>query len=304
MEEHHQFSVDERIHGFLEGAIPWLVGIFLFFNPFPHTTAIREISFYLSLLIFLILLFTGRRSFSFRTPRTVPFALFVIWSCFGLIFALNKPNSFHDIYAHLLKYLVIFYLIINCFNSKKGVRRLAWIVTASTCIYLIVLMIYHYGLMDRTLNDLLGYQFPETSSNILALVVLFSLILSIFLVSVENPLYQNIILAMSVCLFAFAILLTQSRSGLLALISAVLVIFPKRKKVLVSFFVVVIILATGFMTTNHRLDTDNLLTKIKSNPLSSVTERFGIWLFYARTLRIIRSSESGSGCRPAMKKSC
>ncbi len=269
----------------MNSSIPWLVGIFLFFNPFPHTTAISEISFYLSLLFFLVLLFAGKRRFAFRTPLTLPFALFVIWSCFGLIFALNKANSFHDIYAHLLKYLFIFYMIINFFNSKKGIRILAWIVAISTSIYIIVLMIYNYAVMDHKLNELLGYGFPETSPNILALVALFGLLLSMFLVSKENSLYQNAILTLSICLSVFAILATQSRSGILALTGAVFVVFPKRKKVIVSLFIVAVILTTGFITVAHRLNTDNVLSKITSGDLRSMRERVSMWLCYAQIIK-------------------
>ncbi len=285
MEEHYKILIAERIYIFLNSSIPWLVGIFIFFNPFPHTTSISEISFYLSLLFFLVLLFTGKRRFAFRTPLTLPFALFVIWSCFGLIFALNKANSFHDIYAHLLKHLFIFYMIINFFNSKKGVRILAWIVAISTSIYIIVLMIYNYAVMDHKLNEWLGYGFPETSSNMLALVALFGLLLSMFLVSRENSLYQNAILTLSICLSAFAILATQSRSGILALTGAVFVVFPKRKKIIVSLFIVAVILTTGFITVTNRSDTGNLLSKIMSGDMRSMRERFGMWLCYAQIIK-------------------
>jgi hypothetical protein len=63
---------------------PVLMGIFLFFTPFSHTTAIKEICFYLSVFIVLILICFNKINFSFKSPLTLPFALFTIWAFIGL----------------------------------------------------------------------------------------------------------------------------------------------------------------------------------------------------------------------------
>lgn len=101
----------DRVFELLKQSIPILMGIFLFFNPFPHTTTIKEICFYLSAFIVLLLLVFKKVDFSFKTPLAIPFALFVLWSFTGLFFALNKPNSIHDFYAHLLEYLAFYYIL-------------------------------------------------------------------------------------------------------------------------------------------------------------------------------------------------
>ena len=46
-----KFVADFEVSKFLEQSVPVLIGIFIFFNPFPHTTAIKEIGYYLSVLI-------------------------------------------------------------------------------------------------------------------------------------------------------------------------------------------------------------------------------------------------------------
>jgi O-antigen ligase len=278
-------SITEKAYDFLDKSIPWLVGIFLFFNPFPHTTAISEISFYLCMLIFLILLFTGKRKFSFRTPLSVPFVLFFLWSCFGLIFALNKPNTLHDIYAHLFKYIFIYYMIINSFDSKKGFKTLAWIVAISTSIYVIVVMADYYIVKNRDLTGLLGYGFPESSSNILALVVIFGFLLLLFLLSAKNPLYQNIILTLCSFLSLFAVVMTQSRSGILSLGAAILVVFPKRKKILLYFVVAVVVVIMGVVVVKKPEGSIGYLPKIKSGDMASVKDRVGIWLCFAEIVK-------------------
>jgi O-antigen ligase len=55
-----------KIFNFLNQSIPVLMGVFIFFNPFPHTTAVKEISFYLSgffLIIVAVTPFKNRFSF-------------------------------------------------------------------------------------------------------------------------------------------------------------------------------------------------------------------------------------------------
>jgi len=279
VEENQDTKDLERFYALLSQSIPWLIGIFLFFNPFPHTTAIREISFYLCLLIFLVLLFTQKGNFLFRTPLSVPFVLFVIWSCLGLLFALNKANSIHDIYAHLLKYLFLFFMVINFFNSRKHFQILAWTFVISTSILVSVLLIHDYAILHRPLIDKLGYGFPETSPNIVGVLTLFSMLLSFFLFSRRFSFYQNALLMASFCLSTFATLATQARSAVLAMVLAVAVMFPVRRKVLIWFLVAAVALAALFMPVKNLFSPEAILAKMKSD------DRIRIWLCYAEIIK-------------------
>ena len=109
----------DLIFQWLNKSIPVLIGIFIFFNPFPHTTAVKEICFYLSVLIVLILYLFKKKDFDFKTPFMLSFALFVSWSFLGLFFALDKNNSIHDFYSHLMRYIILYFILINLFRSKK-----------------------------------------------------------------------------------------------------------------------------------------------------------------------------------------
>ena len=77
---------DFKIFGFLNQCVPVLIGIFIFFNPFPHTTAIQEISFYLSVAMILVLVVSKKAEFSWLTPLSLPFKLFVFWAFIGIFF--------------------------------------------------------------------------------------------------------------------------------------------------------------------------------------------------------------------------
>ena len=119
----------------LNWLIPALMGIFVFFNSFPHTTAIKEITLYLALLFVLVLAVAKKTEFTLKTPLTIPFLLFLAWSVAGIIIALNRPNTIHDIYAHYIKYLVVFFIVVNFFRTKRQFRMLVWIVVLSAALF-------------------------------------------------------------------------------------------------------------------------------------------------------------------------
>jgi hypothetical protein len=101
---------------FFENGIPVMLGLFIFIIPSPFNTSAQEILFYLSLAIAVFLITGKQTTFSFKSPFTTPFILFGLWVLICIPFALNKGNSLHDFYAHLLKHLFIFYLLINYFK--------------------------------------------------------------------------------------------------------------------------------------------------------------------------------------------
>ncbi len=153
-----------RLFKSLNLCIPILMGIFIFFNPYPGVTAIQEISFYGSVLILLTLILLKKTDFSLRTPLSIPFLLFVLWSFCGLFFALNKGNSIHDFYAHLIKYVIVFYLLFNFFNTKERLLILIWTIVVSTAIYSVWMMVYFYVVLGNALSTRLGLFMDEIPS--------------------------------------------------------------------------------------------------------------------------------------------
>ena len=113
---------DRWIFKNLNKSVQVLMGMFIFFNPFPHITAIEEICFYLSISLVIILFLFKKNNISFETPFLVPIGIFFIWTFLGLFFAIDKNNSIHDFYAHFIRYILIYYILINYFKSKKTSR--------------------------------------------------------------------------------------------------------------------------------------------------------------------------------------
>ena len=89
LKESDAYSVAFRI---LAGGIPFLLGIYVAINPFPHKTAIENISFYVAFSFAVFLFVAGKRTFHFRNPLTLPFFLFAAWSIVGLLFALDRQK--------------------------------------------------------------------------------------------------------------------------------------------------------------------------------------------------------------------
>ena len=133
----------------LTSSIPFLMGIFIFFNPFPHTTAIKEICYYLSVIIVTILILSKNIDFTFKTPLLLPFGLFILWSFLSIFFAFDKENSIHDFYSHLIRYVILYYILINFFNSEKRLVYLSWVIIISSSIFTVGGLIYYYFILEE-----------------------------------------------------------------------------------------------------------------------------------------------------------
>ena len=218
---------------FLQRAVPVLMLIFLFLIPFAQDTSIKEICFYSSLISVLFLSLSRQLDFSFKTPLTAGFILFVIWALIGWPFALNKPNTIHDIHSHLLEYLAIYYILVNLFSSRQKLSTLVWVMIASGMVYSIWYIPYFYLYLGHNLSERLVL-FPYRGY---IYVVAFLLSIQMFLVQ-KRWLIRIIPL---ICIFSTmaAIILSQTRSDLLGAIVGLLVYSLKSKKMIVLAVLVV-----------------------------------------------------------------
>jgi hypothetical protein len=251
------------------------MGTFIFFTPFPHTTAIKEICFYLSAFIVIILNYFKKIDFSFRSPFTLPFALFVIWAFIGLFFALDKGNSLHDFWAHLLKYLAIYYILINFINCRKQLVVFSWIIITSTTIFSIGGLIYFYLILKIPISTRFGFS-HMMNIDLIGFVTIFAMLLSMHQFKLETMMYHKIIL--TVCLLGtfMATYLTMSRGSLLALFVALIVFFLKRHNLLIIFLITFSLIAVA---TVPALKTRFSKSAILNNPRISIN---------LRTLEIIK----------------
>lgn len=253
---------------FLYKVVPVLMGIFVFFNPFPHTTSIKEVCFYLSVVIVLILLLIKKEVFSFKTPLLLPVGLFAFWAFIGIFFALNKENSIHDFYSHLLRYILLFYILIHFFKSKKALVNLSWIIIISSSIFSAGAIFYFYYILGHSLSTrfaAVGLEaglLTQTPVNIIGIITVFAIILSLQNLLTETHFQQRLLLIFCLFLLCAAMFLTQTRSTLLALfLSAILLSFNNKKTIIV--FLSVILIITFITPIKNRMSHVNIYTALR-----------------------------------------
>jgi O-antigen ligase len=202
----------------------------------------------------------------------------MLWSFCGLFFALNKENSIHDFYAHLIKYLVTFYMLYNFFDTKKRFLILIWTIVVSTAIYSVWMMVYFYLILGNPLSTKLGLFMDEIPSNIVGISTLFALILSIYQFTTERIGYRKIILTICICVTSLATLATQTRGALLAMFVSLLLSFPKNRKTLTVFFLFLAI-AIFLMPVKDILTPDALMNRFR------VGDREKIWYCFGEIIK-------------------
>jgi O-antigen ligase len=250
-----------------------LVGVFIFFSPFPYTTTITNISFYLAIVMAVTLILFRTFPVIVITPLTFPLILYFLWSCLSLIWALNFENTLNDVRGHLLNYLILFFLLINFFNSKKRLNWLAWIVVVSAVVFSVVGIIFYYVIMDYSLmgNRLGGlladgrYVWNELSVDIIGTLTIPAMLFCFYLYRRVSGLSNKFSLIISAGIIFVATILTQSRGTLTALVVAGFVFLFVKNKKLLPFFLAGIILVFIFSPYKNRIDTRNLFERIKIN---------------------------------------
>ena len=224
----------------LNGGVLCLMGIFIFFNPFPHTTSIQEISFYLSVFLVVLGIIFKKMPFSFKSPLSLPLVLFTLWAAIGLFFALDRDNSLHDFYSHLLKYLMLYYMLINVFNSKKRLEYLSWIIIISAALFCVGALGYEYLILGVAESSArFGVRFVQNPTNLMGVITLFAAILSAHhLMEKGRHWWYHVLFAFCLLALLAVTVLTQSRSNFVAMGMVAVILLSKYKKVLLAFVLV------------------------------------------------------------------
>ncbi|MDA8125888.1 MAG: O-antigen ligase family protein [Deltaproteobacteria bacterium] len=233
----------EKAFRFLNLSVPVLMGIFIFLNPFPYTTAIKEICFYSAIAIVLLLAGFKKIEFSFQSPLTLPFILFTLWAFIGLFFALDKENSIHDFQTHLLKYLVFYYILINVFATRERLGYLAWVIMLSSALVSTGLIVNFYGIQGHSLSTRLVTGIPEIAVNGLGIIAVPASIFALYQLMTQKRLFMKA--ASLACLFPSVMIcfLTHARATLLAIFLASIILFFKNKKFLLACMGIILIFA-------------------------------------------------------------
>ena len=261
-------SVKEIFIIILNYLIPVLMGIYIFFNPFPHTTAIKEFCFYISLLALIILILFKKTNFPLRSPLTLPFALFFLWAVFGLFFALDLTNSVHDLRAHFLKYVMIYFLLVNYFNSPKRLEILSWTVISSATVLSIAAIIIYYFVGGRPFSERFGLTFLEIPTDYIGFTLIFALTLALNKLLHNQLIFIKFLLIISSLVLCTSTMLTQSRASLIAMLVAIIILSINNKKFLIYIIITILLvmIIPGFKERINAKTIPKIIPRINEAP--------------------------------------
>ncbi|MCX5828797.1 MAG: O-antigen ligase family protein [Deltaproteobacteria bacterium] len=270
---------NDRITFFLRKHIPSIASssalIFVFFNPFPQLTAIEEISFYLSLLAFAAYIIFQKKINILDTPATMPFLLFTIWCIFGLFFAINIKNSLHDIYAHLIKYILISYILFTFFRSQKRINVLTTTVILSSVIFALGTMIHYYIILGLPFTRKLGETtYIEMPANIIGTVAVFGIFLSIMHFKENKTSIMKGLFGLGMFILTIATLATQTRGSILALFVGLIILLKINKRAILMVLLAFVV-SLSLMPVRTVLTPEALYNKITKS------DRWQIWYTFA-----------------------
>jgi O-antigen ligase len=232
----------EMFFRILNSSIPLLMGIYLFAKPLP-LSAVNEFCFYLSVSALILLLVFKKTAFTLRSPLTLPFILFFLWAVFGLFFTLDFKNTLHDLRGHLLEYLIVFYLLVNYFNSQKMLEILSVIVIAGATIFSVGAINQYYFIEGFPFSERLGLTFTGAmQTDLIGFTTTFASILALHLFHKNKSVTYKILFIACFLLTTTATLLTQSRGSLIGLCASFIILcFTNKRNLIIAVLVAMLI---------------------------------------------------------------
>ena len=252
----------------LNFVIPILMGTYIFLNPLP-LSAVSEFCYYSSILALLVLIGFKKTTFSLRSPLTLPFALFFLWAVLGLFFTLDFKNTLHDLRGHLLEYLIIFYLLVNYFNSQKRLEILSAIVIAGATFFSVGAIIQYYFIEGFPFSARLGLTFREMNTNYLGFITIFASILALHLFHKNKKGFYKILFITCFLITTLATLLAKSRGSLLGLLAALVILcFYNRRNIILIIITILILILMPSMSDRIQNEGFTKDLRIKINRLT------------------------------------
>lgn len=253
-----------------------LMLLFVFLSPFAQFTAVKEICFYSSAVLWMGTIVYRRSWARLSTPLTLPLLLILAWSVAGIPAALNKPNTIHDIFGHWMKDVIFYYLLINYFHRAADFRRLVFVVVLAACIYPLWYIGFFYLYLGHAWSDrMVLYTYSD-------FFFVLSSVAAIGLIQQQKDTTLRYLGVIALPLNVAAAILTQYRSAVLAIALGTAVYMLRFRKLGITVMALLMIGLVSYPTFRERLEwgklvhndriSTNLITLeiIKDHPLFGI----------------------------------
>ncbi len=226
---------------FSENNIPafttWLILIFVALNPFPHTTSIREICYYLAVALSIFFCIRNKEWSFLKTPLVWPVGLFVLWSFVGLFTAVDIEGSMHDFRSHLLKYIALFCMLVLFFTTQKKLLMLGLVIILSVTVSSALGLYEFYFVEDHNWSTRFILSDPQSPVGPVGFMATYAALFSLhYLFLIKNK-WKKLLLIFCLFIFIATAFLVQTRALLLSIPISFLILFWKNKKIMILFLI-------------------------------------------------------------------
>lgn len=220
------------------------------------------------------------------------YILFILFIIIYIPFSLIKTNAYEFIINIYWKNILLFFILVKMLKIKQHIVIISNVILLS--VLMLSIMIIYWGLKyeEIGINRLTVGEMYDPN-DIAALFVSFVPIP--FLSAIYNNGIRRYLYLISFLILVFAIILTQSRGGILGLIISIFMI--NRKRINLRYFVMILLMsmAIAFLTPHQFWD------RIKSTDISSEEIGSGRLIIWERSWHIFKEHPLGVGpnCFPS-----
>lgn len=207
-----------------------VLSLFIFLNPFPHVTSIKEGLYYIAVATAAIIVFGGKQKISLYTPLATPFSLFALWAFVSSLLAVEKAASLYSFYNHLLEYILFCYLVILGFGTRRKLQLLTCLLIVSIKIFSIGSLCYFYLWPGHGFAARFGEGFTDSAINVMGYATVPAMLLAGYFFLFQQNCWAKVMLAFSFLLTAASSVLTQSRGTILSLFVGLMILFFDTEK--------------------------------------------------------------------------
>ncbi len=99
----------------------------------------------------------------------------------------------HDVFAHLLKYIAFYYVLINVFKTRQNFVILTLFIILSSVIFDVGNIVYYYGIAGNSVTSRMGLFLEQVQTNLINIMTVFASILALWGFFSSTRLYPKIL---------------------------------------------------------------------------------------------------------------